>query len=167
MADIADEESLKSIAYRLRHLLKTCLEMNDEPQNTVKPALINEYQRFDIWGRNLGVYQRGHASLDYRFRDAPLVYSFARRLLLDLEQSLMTRESSFMFTSCPRKSSVRSFSWSGYCADVLRCWKCKRPWQAILAMKTLYRLTRSTKRTFHIHPKHRRAQCLYEIEMFI
>lgn len=52
-------------------------------------ALVNESQRFGLWAKNLGLYHSGHSSLDYRFRDAPLVYEYARQLLVDLEKSLL------------------------------------------------------------------------------
>lgn len=29
-------------------------------------AIFNEQQRFGLWARNLGLYHRGHNSLDYR-----------------------------------------------------------------------------------------------------
>ena len=56
--------------------------------DAVTAGLHNENQRFDLWCRNLGAYQSGHASLEYRLRDAPKVYDYALRLLTDLDCSL-------------------------------------------------------------------------------
>ena len=51
-------------------------------------AVANESQRFNLWAVNLGLHQPGHGSLDYRFRDAPQIYQYARKLLLDLRGAL-------------------------------------------------------------------------------
>lgn len=51
-------------------------------------ALLNESQRFGLWAKNLGLFDLGHNSLDYRFRDAPVVYEYTRHLLVDLEKSI-------------------------------------------------------------------------------
>ena len=50
--------------------------------------LIQQQQRFDLWATNIGLHQQGHASLDYRFRDAPDIYHFCRTLLEDLVEAL-------------------------------------------------------------------------------
>ena len=46
----------------------------------------DEFQRFDLWANTLSAYQRSHASLDYRLREAPGVHSLTERLLNDLLQ---------------------------------------------------------------------------------
>jgi hypothetical protein len=51
-------------------------------------AVANESQRFNLWAVNLGLHQPGHGSLDYRFRDAPEIYQYAQKLLLDLRGAL-------------------------------------------------------------------------------
>ncbi|EXJ84053.1 hypothetical protein A1O3_04720 [Capronia epimyces CBS 606.96] len=48
----------------------------------------NEQDRFNLWAVHLGLHQRGHASLDYRFRDARNLYEYARKLLVDLLHAL-------------------------------------------------------------------------------
>ncbi|KAK7921558.1 hypothetical protein PG985_009580 [Apiospora marii] len=47
-----------------------------------------EAQRFQVWAHHLGLYQDGHASLDYRVRDADLVRTRIRELLLGLQDHL-------------------------------------------------------------------------------
>ena len=61
---------------------------SQEAEESFASALVNESQRFSLWARNLGLYDLGHSSLDYRFRDAPVVYKYTRHLLVDLEQSI-------------------------------------------------------------------------------
>lgn len=48
-----------------------------------------EMQRFSLWGANLGLFETGHRSLDYRLRDAGHVRSFTVDLLKDLKNSLV------------------------------------------------------------------------------
>ena len=51
-------------------------------------ALVNQFQRFGLWAKSLGLYDLGHSSLDYRFRDAPTVHEYTRKMLGDLEKSI-------------------------------------------------------------------------------
>ncbi|KAL2861218.1 uncharacterized protein BJX67DRAFT_367070 [Aspergillus lucknowensis] len=48
----------------------------------------NEMQRFELWARNLGLYTGGHSSLDYRFRDAQLLFDHTLSLLKDFARIL-------------------------------------------------------------------------------
>ncbi|KAM6488312.1 hypothetical protein HDV62DRAFT_396877 [Trichoderma sp. SZMC 28011] len=47
--------------------------------------LVAEEQRFQLWAHSLGLYQQGHASLDYRVRDAEIVKSGFARILEELQ----------------------------------------------------------------------------------
>lgn len=51
-------------------------------------ALQDEFGRFRVWSGNLGVLQKGHSSLDYRLRDAPLLSNEVSKLLKELEENL-------------------------------------------------------------------------------
>ena len=55
--------------------------------------LVIQAQRYELWAENLGLYQSGHSSLDYRFRDAPSIHRLTHRLLTHLEETLSTGES--------------------------------------------------------------------------
>lgn len=48
----------------------------------------DEFGRFRLWAANIGALSRGHGSLDYRLRDAPLVLEGALKLLNELQQEL-------------------------------------------------------------------------------
>jgi hypothetical protein len=54
--------------------------------------LTNEFQRFESWASNLGLYHTGHSSLDYRFRDSPILFDYTVGLLKDFEATLIARE---------------------------------------------------------------------------
>ncbi|PKY00856.1 hypothetical protein P168DRAFT_285012 [Aspergillus campestris IBT 28561] len=56
--------------------------------SVTKAMFVNELQRFELWSINLGLYQSGHSSLDYRFRDSPTLFYYALGLLQDLESAL-------------------------------------------------------------------------------
>ncbi|KAL4909595.1 hypothetical protein BDW74DRAFT_174795 [Aspergillus multicolor] len=57
--------------------------------NWQRPLLI-EMQRFELWASNLGLYHSGHSALDYRFRDSPALSQYASRLLITLEETLLS-----------------------------------------------------------------------------
>jgi hypothetical protein len=57
--------------------------------NTLDPeALQDEFGRFRVWSGNLGALQKGHSSLDYRLRDAPLLLNEVSKLLSELKMNL-------------------------------------------------------------------------------
>jgi hypothetical protein len=92
---LEDNVTLKSIARSVRVKFQSLLAqfVEEAPKDPPTHArILNESERFDAWGRNLGLFQGGHASLDYRFRDAPRVFEFARRLLRDLDDTLAVGE---------------------------------------------------------------------------
>lgn len=62
--------------------------------------LTNEFQRFESWASNLGLYHTGHSSLDYRFRDSPILFEYTVDLLKDFEGTLITREYVGFHTYC-------------------------------------------------------------------
>lgn len=64
------------------------LAKSDAVENPKWAAFDNEMQRFELWARNLGLYTGGHSSLDYRFRDAQLLFDHTLELLGDLERLL-------------------------------------------------------------------------------
>ncbi|KAL5346792.1 hypothetical protein ACLOAV_007933 [Pseudogymnoascus australis] len=48
----------------------------------------DEFGRFRLWAANIGALSRGHGSLDYRLRDAPVVLEGALKLLSELQEEL-------------------------------------------------------------------------------
>ena len=92
----AEPESLRDIGIRAHAIFKEIqiYLAGTSQQESWEGIFMSAIQRFDLWSRNLGLYQRGHASLDYRFRDAPTTYSFGKRLLYDLEETLVICEHS-------------------------------------------------------------------------
>ena len=61
---------------------------------STREILIDQMQKFRLWADNMGLCTYGHHSLDYRCRDAPKVYEYARQLLTDLEDTLNLGKSS-------------------------------------------------------------------------
>lgn len=64
------------------------LAKSDAVEDPKWAAFDNEMQRFELWARNLGLYTGGHSSLDYRFRDAQLLFDHTLGLLEDLARLL-------------------------------------------------------------------------------
>ncbi|OCL12400.1 hypothetical protein AOQ84DRAFT_437031 [Glonium stellatum] len=52
------------------------------------PLLEDQYGRFNIWARNVGVFASGHASLDYRLREDPQPKALVGGLLEGLQDQL-------------------------------------------------------------------------------
>ncbi|OPB39164.1 hypothetical protein A0O28_0048700 [Trichoderma guizhouense] len=50
--------------------------------------LVAEEQRFQLWAHSLGLYQQGHASLDYRVRDAEIIKSAFAGILEELQSHI-------------------------------------------------------------------------------
>lgn len=63
-----------------------------EPE--LKLSFLDQLQRFELWAFSLGLYNTGHSSIDYKFRDSPPLFKYALSLLRDLEQALTSRRCS-------------------------------------------------------------------------
>jgi hypothetical protein len=74
------------------HIFKTfaALVETEKCESTLgpRPELITEEQRFRLWAHSLGLSQTGHASLDYRIRDAPIVKRVISDVLIDLKDHI-------------------------------------------------------------------------------
>lgn len=67
----------------------------DDSKNSDLPSknrISTEHQKFILWARSLGMNQVGHASLDYRVRDASVVKVSLADLLGELKEHLENRE---------------------------------------------------------------------------
>ncbi|KAL8863350.1 MAG: hypothetical protein Q9178_000030 [Gyalolechia marmorata] len=87
-----EKEQLHSIGQGLRTTfanVKSLLPQRQE-QDFFPNAFENARQRFDLWAVNLGLYTSGNSSLEYRLRDAPLIYNYAVQALADLQIYLDT-----------------------------------------------------------------------------
>ena len=47
-----------------------------------------EQERFQLWAANLGLFESGDRSLDYRIRESPTVRGFTTSLLCNLRENL-------------------------------------------------------------------------------
>ncbi|KAL8861930.1 MAG: hypothetical protein Q9178_001800 [Gyalolechia marmorata] len=74
-----EQPNLSTIGHQIHQRL-AALESYD--------PLITQAQRYELWAENLGLYQSGHSSLDYRFRDAPSIFMLTHRLLNHLLETL-------------------------------------------------------------------------------
>lgn len=57
----------------------------------------DEFGRLRLWAANIGALGKGHSSLDYRLRDAPLVHEGVLKLLNELLEEL--RQSKYISIS--------------------------------------------------------------------
>jgi hypothetical protein len=79
----AADESLAAVGARIRRKFES-VEQPDKEGAT----LWHEYQRFQLSASSIGLYRRGHSSLDYCLRDSPLLFEYTVGLLHNLEDRL-------------------------------------------------------------------------------
>ncbi|KAK4230289.1 hypothetical protein QBC38DRAFT_357581, partial [Podospora fimiseda] len=77
----SDDISLGSIGIKI---LDTFQVLNTAQQDGITP----HFQRFRLWAHGLGLFQHGHASLDYRVRDAEVVKARLAEMLNTLQEHL-------------------------------------------------------------------------------
>jgi len=88
-AEIVPNETLYSIGIQI---LDTVSELENSAASQSSAAfrrhLVTEGERFTLWAQSLGLGRQGHASLDYRVRDANVVKSYLHDLLQGLRAHL-------------------------------------------------------------------------------
>ena len=92
--DVDRSQRLAAVGKEIHHLFeqlsRSDLESGLEGYSTA--AWEHEAERFGLWANNLGLYHRGHSSLDYRVREADALRKLIGNLLEDLKSSLCERE---------------------------------------------------------------------------
>jgi hypothetical protein len=99
MADTTVEKPQPELQLLGRGILDTFKALADKPWNAAqncdippKRRVSAEEERFRLWARSLGLNQVGHASLDYRVRDAFVIKASLADLLAELDDHLGNRE---------------------------------------------------------------------------
>ncbi|KAK3998116.1 hypothetical protein QBC44DRAFT_386391 [Cladorrhinum sp. PSN332] len=96
MSGLTDMEALANAGIRTMALFEKVKCLDQFPQNTTFtrreqwPAtkLTAEADRFQLWAVNLGLLASGHASLDYRVRDAEIIRLVMLRFIASLHDAL-------------------------------------------------------------------------------
>lgn len=72
LGEAKDSRSLATLGFEVVDLFEVLADSQIRDFIGIdKNELYQQHQRFDLWAVSIGLHQRGHASLDYRFRDAP------------------------------------------------------------------------------------------------
>ncbi|KAI1134857.1 hypothetical protein F5Y05DRAFT_406252 [Hypoxylon sp. FL0543] len=79
---------LHDIGTKTLRTFEELLTLHDSDQFTGRRHLTDEEQRFRLWAHSLGLHQKGHASLDYRVRDAIIVKDRLAQVLSKLQEHL-------------------------------------------------------------------------------
>lgn len=83
-----DQTSLHELGLVVEEAFDT-LPVTEQSNEWLKDQdLTSEAERFELWAKNLGLFTDGHASLDYRLRDATFVKDRFKELLRDLAEHL-------------------------------------------------------------------------------
>lgn len=99
IADKRGEDTLAKIGFDVINLFSEVSGSFKEGEQQFQ--IVQQMQRFDLWATNIGLHQRGHASLDYRFRDAATMSQLCRSYLEDMVESLKICE----FTICSKSQT--------------------------------------------------------------
>jgi len=82
-------DALADAGFRVANLFeKVKTSESSHPPDDLIPKLAAEADRFQLWAINLGLLVSGHASLDYRVRDAEAIRFALLRLIASLEDAL-------------------------------------------------------------------------------
>ena len=103
-ADKGNSKSLAEVGFQVVQLFETITKSwhNVEDHMGLEAEKVaNEQDRFNLWAVHLGLHQRGHASLDYRFRDAENLYQYSMKLLDDLRHALKSGKCPLYFVLLP------------------------------------------------------------------
>jgi hypothetical protein len=79
---------LHFIGTRILRGFHEVMSLEDTRWPDVQRQLVLERQRFLLWAQNLGLHRQGHASLDYRVRDAAAVKGYLAEVLTELQDTL-------------------------------------------------------------------------------
>lgn len=60
----------------------------DQSHEWPKQLLLAQFDRFELWAVNLGVFVMGHGSLDYRIRDSESMKEAILQMMKNLNRSL-------------------------------------------------------------------------------
>lgn len=86
-------KTLAAVGFNIVQLFNTIESSTIEDYKGIDvDEIIEQQQRFDLWATNIGLHQKGHASLDYRFRDASTIHLYCQIMLEDLAKTLETCE---------------------------------------------------------------------------
>ncbi|KAL6805232.1 hypothetical protein J3E68DRAFT_441711 [Trichoderma sp. SZMC 28012] len=62
--------------------------VEDQPHESPKQLFLAQFDRFELWAVNLGVFVMGHGSLDYRIRDSESMKEAILQMMKNLNRSL-------------------------------------------------------------------------------
>jgi hypothetical protein len=106
MSESMSYGSVSSVASRqcLQEFTVLCRSLQTSKREDVSSSeLEDELGRFRVWLGNIGGVQKGHSSLEYRLREAPLVLESVLKLLRELSDALRNS----MFDLLTGKSNSR------------------------------------------------------------
>ncbi|KAI0105595.1 hypothetical protein F4776DRAFT_668561 [Hypoxylon sp. NC0597] len=83
-----DSVKLHDIGTKVFTAFEELLSLDGAEQFPWRRHLTDEEQRFRLWAHSIGLHQKGHASLDYRVRDAIIIKKRLAQVLSKLQEHL-------------------------------------------------------------------------------
>ncbi|KAL6876222.1 hypothetical protein HDV57DRAFT_510564 [Trichoderma longibrachiatum] len=74
--------------FKLLQQFEVSQSVQTEPEKWPKGLFLAQFDRFELWAVNLGVFVMGHGSLDYRIRDSESMREAILKMLQNLTRSL-------------------------------------------------------------------------------
>ena len=91
MARVREAGDHSEIALRHRDTLQSFNQLfrsRNSKDDSVSPAVREQFARFKVWAENVGAHRTGRVSLDHRLREAADVKEMVIELLIDLNEAL-------------------------------------------------------------------------------
>lgn len=73
--------------------------VEDQSHESPEQLFLAQFDRFELWAVNLGVFVMGHGSLDYRIRDSESMKEGILQMMKNLNRSLDEGKTAFHFTT--------------------------------------------------------------------
>lgn len=88
MESLADAALAAMQQFKLLQQFEGSQSVQSEPESWPKGLFLAQFNRFELWAVNLGVFVMGHGSLDYRIRDSESMREAILKMLQNLTRSL-------------------------------------------------------------------------------
>lgn len=92
--------------FKLLEEVKQLESAGNQPQEWPKNLFLAQFDRFELWAVNLGLFVMGHGSLDYRIRDSENMKESIYMMIESLNRSLDEGKNSSINNSSQRNEFI-------------------------------------------------------------
>lgn len=88
MESLADAGLATMKRFKLLQGVEKSISVDNQSNEWPKNLFLAQFDRFELWAVNLGVFVMGHGSLDYRIRDSESMKEAIFQMMKNLNRSL-------------------------------------------------------------------------------